>query len=71
MMNIPSLGSKESLGVKFREVKCAELCLKFWFKATGIFIILLSQKATVRKESPKQTLAKVDSEAAVRRCSSN
>ena len=43
MMNIPKVGSKENLGVKFKDGICAELCLKSGLKATGIFVILLSQ----------------------------
>ena len=39
MMNVRNLGSKESLGVKFKDGICTELCLK----ATGIFVKLLSQ----------------------------
>ena len=33
MMNIRNLGSKESLGVKFKEGICTELHLKFWFES--------------------------------------
>ena len=41
MMNIRNIGSKESVGVKFEESVCAELCLKSSsLKATGIFVIL-------------------------------
>ena len=41
-------------------------------KVTGIFVILLSNilKASLQKESPKQSLPKVTSEAAVRKYSS-
>ena len=44
MMNIRNLDSKESVGVKFEESICTELCLKSSsLKAAGIFVILLSQ----------------------------
>ena len=64
MIKIRNLGSKENLGVKVTEGICAELCLKFWFEN---WVVL---KATLQKESPKQSLPKVTSGAAVRRCSS-
>ena len=32
MMNIQNVGSKESLGVKFKDSIFAELCLKHWFE---------------------------------------
>ena len=37
MMNIQSLGSKESAGVKFKEGICAELFLKLWFGSNCYF----------------------------------
>ena len=40
MMNMKNLGSKESLGVKFKDAISAELCLKLRLE---MFIILLSQ----------------------------
>ena len=43
MMKIENLGSKESVGVKFKYVKWAELCLRLWLKATYIFVMSLSQ----------------------------
>ena len=64
MMNIWNLGSKESLEVKFKEGIWAELCLNLWFENRMVL------KATLQKESPKQSLPKVTSGAAVRRCSS-
>ena len=42
MMNIQNLGSKESLGVKFKEALCAKLCESSGLKAT-IFVIIISQ----------------------------
>ena len=39
MMNIQNLGSQESIGAKYINSICAKFCLK----ATGVFIILLSQ----------------------------
>ena len=38
MMNLRKLGSKESLGVKFIEGICAELCLKLWFEGDLLFL---------------------------------
>ena len=32
MMNIQNLGSKENLGVKFKDGIYTELCLKLWFE---------------------------------------
>ena len=37
MMNIQNLGSKENVGVKFKECICAELCLKLWFESDLYF----------------------------------
>ena len=37
MMNIQNLGSKEKVGVKFKEGGCAELCLKLWFEGNWYF----------------------------------
>ena len=37
MMNIQNLGSKESLGVKFKDGICAKLCLKLWFESDWYF----------------------------------
>ena len=39
MMNMKNLGSKESLGVKFKDAICAEFCLKLRLE----MFILLSQ----------------------------
>ena len=63
-------GSKENLGVKIKEGICAKLCLKFSLTVAGFFVISMVLKATAQKESPKQSIPKVTSEAAVRRCSS-
>ena len=32
-----TIGSKESVGVKFKEGICAELCLKLWFESDWYF----------------------------------
>ena len=64
-MNIGNLDSKHSVGVEFKE--------NSGLKMTGIFVIFLSQhgfESDLQKESPKQSLPKVTSEADVRRCSS-
>ena len=37
MMKIQNLGSKEKLGVKFEDGKCAALCLKLWFERNWYF----------------------------------
>ena len=39
MMNLQDLGSKESLGVKFKCGTFAELCLKLWFESFWYFYI--------------------------------
>ena len=73
MINRQNLGSKESVGVRFKEGICAELCLKLWSERDWHFVILqvtMVLKATLQKESSKQSLPKVTSEAAIRRCSS-
>ena len=36
-MNIRNLGLTESLGAKFKDVICAELCLKLWFEWNWYF----------------------------------
>ena len=38
-----NLGSKQSVGVKYKDGTCAELWLKLSWKAADIFVILLSQ----------------------------
>ena len=43
MINGQNLGSKESVGVRFKEGICAELCLKLWSENDWHFVILLSQ----------------------------
>ena len=43
LMIIRNLGSKECLGVKFKDDICAELCLSSGLKATGLFVSLLRQ----------------------------
>ena len=42
-MNIRNLDSQESVEVKYIDDICAKYCLKLGVKATGIFVILLSQ----------------------------
>ena len=37
MMKIENLGSKESVGVKFKDAICAELCLRLWFESDLYF----------------------------------
>ena len=37
MMNIQNLGSKESLGVKFKDGICAELCANLWCESERHF----------------------------------
>ena len=39
MMNLRNLGSKESLGVKFKCGSFVELCLKLWFESDWYFDI--------------------------------
>ena len=38
-----NLGSKGSVGIKYKDDICAKFCLNSGLKATGIFVILLSQ----------------------------
>ena len=38
MLNLQNLGSKERLGVKFKDGICAELCLKLWFESDLVFM---------------------------------
>ena len=64
---------KESVGVKYKDGICAEWCLKPWYmKATGIFVILVSQDG-FESDCPetKFQTATSSSEAAIRRCSSS
>ena len=42
-MNIQNLGPKEILGVKFKDVTCAELCLQLWIESEVLFLLLLRQ----------------------------
>ena len=61
---------------KSAEIKCkegirAELCLKLLFESDWYFCDITKSgcfKATVQEESPKQSLSKLTSEAAVWRC---
>ena len=43
MINIWNLDSKGSLGVKYKDDICAELCSKLWFESDYSFVILPSQ----------------------------
>ena len=73
MMDIQNLGSKEKLGVKFKDGICTELRLKLWYERDWYFCNITKSewflKANVQKQSPKQSLPKVSSEAVVRKCS--
>ena len=71
MMNIRNLGPKGSAGVNFKEGICTELCLKLQFERDGYFCNIIESeclKVTVQKESSKESLTKLTSEAAVCRC---
>ena len=37
MMNIPNLGSKESLAINYKDGICAKLCVKLWFESRWYF----------------------------------
>ena len=37
MINTQTLGSKESLGVRFKDSICTEFCLKLWFESDWYF----------------------------------
>ena len=37
VINIRNVGSKESLGVKFKEGICAKSCVKLWFESNWYF----------------------------------
>ena len=66
MMNIRNLGSKESVGVNFKQGICAKLCLMLWFESDW-YLCNISQVGFERdspEKSPKQSLPKG-------RCSSN
>ena len=54
--------------IKCIEKLCAELFLSSGLKASGIFVILLSQDGF--ESSSKQSFSKLSSEAAITRCSS-
>ena len=64
MMNTQNLGSKESVGVNYKDDICAELWLKLWFEGDWHFCnITESGWSTVQKKSSKQLLSKVSSGA--------
>ena len=64
MMNIRSLDSKESVGVKYNTAYASKCVQSSDLKATGVTVILLSQD----KQSSRLSLHKVSSEAAVCIC---
>ena len=45
MLNIPNLGSKGSVRVKYKDDLCTELCLKLSFESYWFFLILSSHDA--------------------------
>ena len=54
MMNIQNVGSKESVGVKFKDSICAKLYLKLWLESDcNIFVILQSQDG-FKSDSPQR-----------------
>ena len=58
----------KSAGVKCKEDTCAELCLKLLFESDWYFCNITKSgclKVTFQKKSPKQSLSKLTSEAAV------
>ena len=65
------VGSKESVGVKFKEGVYAKVLV--WQRRSGIFVVLLSQdgfESDSPEKVPQQSLPKVTLEAAVRGCPS-
>ena len=62
-MNIQNLGSKEKVGVKFKDGICAKLCLKVCFEHDWYFCNITESgwflKAIVQKQSCKQSFPKV------------
>ena len=71
-MNKRNTGSKESVGVKYKNGICAELCLKLWFESDWYFWNITDSgwfwKRLSRNKVPNNHFVK-SSEAAVRRCS--
>ena len=62
-MKIQNVGSKENLGVKFKDGIRTRFCLNSCLKATGIFIILLSQdglESDCPETNSKQLLPKIN-----------
>ena len=60
MMNMQNLDSKESLGVKFNDGICAEMCLKLWFESDWyLFNITEPGWFCQRLSRKKQSLRKV------------
>ena len=71
MMNMQNLGSQESVGIKYVDGIYAEFCLKLWSESDCYFCNITELVLNaIQKQSSKQSLHKVSSEAALRRCSS-
>ena len=65
MMNRQNLGSKEGVGVKFKEGVCAEFCLKLWIETDWYFCNITKSGwfwKRLSRKSPKQSLPKDSSE---------
>ena len=62
MMKIENLGSKECVGVKFKDVICAELCLRLWFESDLYFCNVTESgwfwKQLSRDKAPKSLFLK-------------
>ena len=56
MMNIENLGSKESLGVKFKNDICIKLCLSYGLEATGLSLLRQDGSASNCQETKFQTI---------------
>ena len=56
MMNVRNLASKESLGVKFKDSICTELCLKLRFESGWVFFVLLLSQDGFESDSPETKL---------------
>ena len=50
MMNIQNLGLTESVGYKFNDSVCAELCLKLWFESDWHFYNITESKQLSRNK---------------------
>ena len=62
MMNIGNLGSKESIGVKYKDGTYALLCLKLWFESDWYFCNITESgwflKSTAQKQSSRSQFLK-------------